>query len=408
MSAAQASATERLAPPQPPPVLTEEVAPAKSWDIDNDALAHACAWLTKHHARERTAESLLAGLPIEGRLGPDQAIRALREAGFSAGLVQRPIHELHHLLLPAVLLLNEGDACIVVARDEIDATRYDIVMPGREHHACQASEAELAAEYTGVALVATPLVNANSNGKPEKLLRDPANHWLWGTMRRFVPYYRSALLAALLSNVLMLATGMVTSVIYDKVIPHQAYVTLWALAGGAGIALLFDLIARQLRAYLIDMAGRKADLIVGSILFRQTLGLRMEQRPDSAGAYAHHLGQIEQVREFFASATLSAISDLPFILVFVAMCFAVGGPLGWVIVIAIPLLLGMSALIQGSLRRATMANTRPLLAPVRRRHRGLRRQHAARAQDHQLDHEHLGHRAAGGHAGDAGVGRVPD
>jgi ATP-binding cassette, subfamily C, bacterial LapB len=358
MSAAQASATERLAPPQPPPVLTEEVAPAKSWDIDNDALAHACAWLTKHHARERTAESLLAGLPIEGRLGPDQAIRALREAGFSAGLVQRPIHELHHLLLPAVLLLNEGDACIVVARDELDATRYDIVMPGREHHACQASEAELAAEYTGVALVATPLVNTNGNGKPEKLLRDPANHWLWGTMRRFVPYYRSALLAALLSNVLMLATGMVTSVIYDKVIPHQAYVTLWALAGGAGIALLFDLIARQLRAYLIDMAGRKADLIVGSILFRQTLGLRMEQRPDSAGAYAHHLGQIEQVREFFASATLSAISDLPFILVFVAMCFAVGGPLGWVIVVAIPLLLGMSALIQGSLRRATMANMR--------------------------------------------------
>ncbi len=359
MSAAQASAEQRLAPPQPPPVLTEEVAAGKSWDIDNDALAHACAWLTQHHARERTAESLLAGLPIEGRLGPDQAIRALREAGFSAGLVQRPIHELHHLLLPAVLLLNQGDACIVVARDERDErdpTRYEIVMPGREHHACQASEAELAAEYTGVALVATPLVNANGNSREEKLLRDPTNHWLWGTMRRFVPYYRSALLAAMLSNVLMLATGMVTSVIYDKVIPHQAYVTLWALAGGAGIALMFDLIARQLRAYLIDMAGRKADLIVGSILFRQTLGLRMEQRPDSAGAYAHHLGQIEQVREFFASATLSAISDLPFIFVFVAMCFAVGGPLGWVIVIAIPLLLGMSALIQGSLRRATMAN----------------------------------------------------
>ena len=114
--------------------------------------------------------------------------------------------------------------------------------------------------------------------------------------------------------------------------------------------------ARQLRAYLIDMAGRKTDLIVGSMLFRQTLALRMEQRPDSAGAYAHHLGQIELVREFFASATLSAISDLPFILVFVAMVFAVGGPLGWVLVVAIPLLLVMSALIQGALRRATMAH----------------------------------------------------
>jgi ATP-binding cassette subfamily C protein LapB len=80
--------------------------------------------------------------------------------------------------------------------------------------------------------------------------------------------------------------------------------------------------------------------------------MRMEHRPESAGAYAHQLAQLESVREFFASATLSAISDLPFILVFVAMTFIAGGPLGWVLVIAIPLLMGMSTLIQSALRRA--------------------------------------------------------
>ena len=343
----------------PPGVSTE----VPLWDIDNDALAHSLSWLTRHHGRERSAESLLAGLPVAGRLGPDQALRALREAGFSAGLVQRRIAELHHLLLPAVLLLKEGDACIVVARhaqEPQQPLRYDIVMPGREHHACSASEAELEAEYTGMALVATPLAttrhSASHAAHDGEALLDPGQHWFWGTMRRFVPYYRSALLAAMLSNVLMLVTGLVTSVIYDKVIPHQAYVTLWALAAGAGLALIFDMTARQLRAYLIDMAGRKADLIVGSLLFRQTLALRMERRPASAGAYAHHLGQIELVRDFFASATLSAVSDLPFIIVFVAMTFAVGGPLGWVLVVAIPLLLLMAACIQGALRRATTSH----------------------------------------------------
>ena len=329
---------------------------APAWDIENDALAHALAWLTRHHGRERTPESLLAGLPLKGRLTPDQALRAMREASFSAGLVRRRVAELHHLLLPAVLLLKEGDACIVVARHASDARRYDIVMPGREHHACVATETELEAEYTGTALVASPLA-ANAPDKANALLaREPGTHWLWGTMRRFLPYYRSALVAALLSNVLMLATGLVTSVVLDKVIPHKAWVTLWTLALGAGLALVFDLLSRQLRAHLIDMAGRKADLIVGSLLFRQTLGLRMEQRPESAGAYAHHLGQIEVVREFFASATLSAISDMPFIFVFVAMTFAVGGPLGWVLVVAIPVLLVGAALIQGSLRRSTMGH----------------------------------------------------
>jgi ATP-binding cassette subfamily C protein LapB len=327
-------------------------AAAPGWDLDNDALAHALSWLTGHHGRERTPESLLASLPASGRLGPDQALRALREAGYSAGLVQRRVAELHELLLPAVLLLKEADCCIVIGRRPDG--RYDIVMPGRQHSACIATVAELESEYTGMALVATPQPQAPATrpGEHAALTRSPGSHWLWGTMRRFVPYYRGALIAALLSNVLMLVSGLATSVIFDKVVPHQAYVTLWSLAAASGLAIGFDLMSRQLRAYLIDMAGRKADLIVGAMLFRQTLALRMEHRPASAGAYAHHLAQVEQMREFFASATLSAISDLPFIIIFVGMVFVVGGPLGWVLVIGIPLLMLLSALIQGALRRA--------------------------------------------------------
>jgi ATP-binding cassette subfamily C protein LapB len=330
------------------------------WDLDDDALAHAISWLTRHHGRERTPESLLAGQPLDGRLGPDQALQALREAGFSAGLIQRPIAELHHRLLPAVLLLNEGDACVLVARHADNPTQYDIVMPGREHHACTASESELQLEYSGMALVATPVAGhaqAAVQGA-EAELRDPGSHWLWGTLRRFLPYYRGALLAAMLSNVLMLVTGLSTSVVFDKVIPNQAFVTLIAVATACVLALGFDLLARQLRAYLIDMAGRKSDLIVGATLFRQTLAIRMECRPASAGAYAHHLAQVEQVREFFASASLSALSDLPFIVLFVAMTFIIGGPLGWVLVISIPLLLGGAVLIQSSLRRAMNSHQR--------------------------------------------------
>jgi ATP-binding cassette subfamily C protein LapB len=346
--------TASQAPPIDPAAAAEAAGGALPWDIDNDALAHALSFITRHHGRERTPESLLAGLPVKGRLGPDQAVRALRDAGYNAGLVQRPLAELHHLLLPAVLLLKNGDACVVVARK--GGGQYDVVMPGREHHLCSAQESELAGEYTGMALVATPQPRTSQSADHGPILADPGQHWLWGTLRRFIPYYRSALVAALLSNVLMLVTGLSTSVVYDKVIPHAAYVTLWALATASALAVVFDFISRQLRAYLIDVAGRKADLIVGTRLFRQALAIRMEHRPESSGAFAHTLSQIELVREFFASATLSALSDLPFIAIFVAMVFIVGGPLGWVLVFAIPLLIGVSAVIQGSLRRAMTAN----------------------------------------------------
>ncbi len=334
-------------------------APTDAVGLDHDALLHAMVWLTKHHGNPRSAASLLDGLPLDGILAPDQAVRMMRAAGYNAGLMQRPINDIHALLLPAVLLLKNGDACVLVERFESASggpALYTVVMPGPEFHTCRASEDELGGEYLGFALVATPKPKEQGGPGESANLLDPGSHWLWGTLRRFVPYYRSSLLAALLTNVLMLVTGLVTSVVYDKVIPHQAFVTLWALAGGAAMALVFDLLARQLRTHLIDAAGKKADLIIGSLLFRQTLGVRMEHRPESAGNYAHQMAQVEVVREFFAGATLSALSDLPFIALFVAMTFIIGGPLGWVLVLAIPLLVGMAAAVQARLRRAMRAN----------------------------------------------------
>lgn len=328
-----------------------------------DPLLQALAWLTRHHGRARSTESLRAGAPVDGPLAPDQALRVMREAGYNAGLLRKAIDDINPLLLPAVLLLNGGDACVLVKRlDEGTGGgtgRYEVVFPGPEAAACAATTAELDPEYSGFVMVVSPQEQSQAhtrNPRDEPLLRPLGEHWLWGTLKRFIPYYRSAMIAALLSNVLMLVSSLVTSVVYDKVIPHQAMVTLWTLAIGAGIALLFDMFSRQLRSHLIDLAGRKADLIIGAKLFRQTLGVRMEHKPESAGSYAHYLAQVEVVRDFFTSATMSALTDLPFIVLFVAMTFVIGGPLGWVLVLAIPLILGLAFCIQGYLRRAMRTN----------------------------------------------------
>ena len=343
------------------PALTDPACAPVS--MDDDALAQALVWLTRYHGQARSASSLFEGQLVEGLVGPDQALRAMREAGWNAALVQRRIGDFSDLLLPVVLLLKNGDAALLLARRQQASgpAICTVLMPGPAAQELAATESELAAEYSGIGLVATPKPLAaartgHASADTADALRDPGSHWLWGTVRRFTPYYRSALLAALLSNTLMLVMGNVTSVIYDKVIPHKAFVTLWALAAAGGLALLFDLAARQLRTHLIDEAGKKTDLLLGTKLFRQSLGVRMENRPASAGAYSHVVGQIEQVREFFSSASLAAISDLPFIFIFIAMTFVIAGPLGWVLVLAVPLIMGATLLIQGSMRRAMNAN----------------------------------------------------
>ncbi|WP_084267214.1 type I secretion system permease/ATPase [Azohydromonas lata] len=311
-----------------------------------DPLLAALLWLTRHHGHAHSTASLLAGHPVDGQLTAAQALRVLQAAGLKAGIVERPLSQLNELLFPAVLLLHGRDACIVLRR--LEGARYEVLDP----HTGETSvldEASLTARHSGFTLAATPQAHAGP-------AHGAAPHWLWGTLRRFLPYYRSALLAALLSNVLTLVIGLVSSVTFDKVIPTQAFVTMWALAAVSLLALTFDTAARQLRSHLIDLAGKRADLLVGSALFRQTLEVRMEHRPASAGACAHQMAQIELVREFTASATLSALSDLPFVLLFTAMIFATAGALGWVMVVAIPLVLGIAALMQSALRRTMRDN----------------------------------------------------
>jgi len=352
--------TDAAAVPAPPPETGAAADAQRAWCLDDDTLAQALAWLTMHHGHERSVHALLAGQPVTGPLDPLLAVRVMSQAGYEAGLVHRPIGDIHELLLPAVVLMKDGSACVLCTHDAATG-RCEIVVPARVYLPRTVAIDELQAAYSGTALVAAPRGAQAAHTRVDDVpLTDPGRHWLWGTVRRFAPYYRSALLAALISNVLMLVTGIVTSVVYDKVIPNEAMVTMWALAAAGALALVFDMVARQLRAVLIDRAGRKTDLLVGAALFRQSLAVRMEHRPDSSGAYAHILGQIEMVREFFSSATLSAISDLPFIFVFVAVTFLIGGPLGWVLVVAIPLMLGVSIVVQGALRRMMTANMQQL------------------------------------------------
>jgi ATP-binding cassette subfamily C protein LapB len=323
-------------------------------------LLQALLWVCRYYGVDRTEQSLLGNVALDGPMTANQALSVLREAGFNAGVVQRQPGKILSLLLPVVLLLKNGDACVVTKRladagskREREA-RFEIVLAGPEPHVCEVSEAELLPQYTGFALMVA--LRPEGQRAPTGQGDDPSRHWLWGTLRKFFPYYRSAMMAAMLSNVLMLATGMFTSAVYDRVIPHKAMVTLWALAAGTLVAVMFDMVARQLRSYLIDLAGKKADLALGSLLFKQTLAIKLESRPESAGSFAHYLAQIEVVREFSASATLSALTDLPFIILFVSMTGFVAGPLVWVLILSIPIVLGMSWGIQSLLRRYMRAN----------------------------------------------------
>ena len=182
-------------------------------------------------------------------------------------------------------------------------------------------------------------------------------------MLRQWPIYAEVLIAAFVINCFALASPLFVMNVYDRVVPNNATSTLWVLAAGVLIVFLFDFLLKSLRGYFVDSAGRIADIKLASILFEQVMGIRMAARPRSAGAFAAHLREFESLRDFFTSATLMTLVDLPFIAFFIVIVWLIGGPLAIVPTAAVP--------HRDRRRRAASSgrSTTSCAAPSRRRRR---------------------------------------
>ena len=151
---------------------------------------------------------------------------------------------------------------------------------------------------------------------------------------------------------------MFTRLVYDKVVPNLAFETLWVLASGIFVVFLFDLLLKLMRSYFIDVAGKKSDILISSKLFSKVLGIRMEAKPASVGAFAKNLQEFESIREFFTSATIGSLIDLPFALMFLALIWLMAGNLVFVPVAGVVILIIYALLIQGPLRRTIEEGSR--------------------------------------------------
>lgn len=104
--------------------------------------------------------------------------------------------------------------------------------------------------------------------------------------------------------------------VYDRVVPNRAVETLWVLAIGVLLTLVFDTALRVLRAYILDTAGKRIDVTLSARIMERVLGLRMADRPASVGSFAANLRAFESVRDFVASASITTLVDLPFVFLF--------------------------------------------------------------------------------------------
>jgi len=309
-----------------------------------DALLACLLVVAQAHGLSVTREAVLAGLPLEGgRLGPALFERAASRAGLSSRIVRQALEHVEPALLPAVLLLEDGQACVLMRVDAAAAVA-EVVFPELGDSVVTMALAELRTRYVGVTLYARP--RHRFDARTPEVRGTGAGHWFWSVMAENRALYRDVLLAALVINVFALALPLFSMNVYDRVVPNNAIETLWALAIGVMIVICGDFVLRMLRGYFVDLAGSRADVKLSAVIMEKVLGLRMEARPDSAGSFASNLRAFESVRDFISSATVTAFIDLPFALLFVIVIGWIGWPMVIPFVVGITLLLLYSLTVQ--------------------------------------------------------------
>ncbi|MBE5254212.1 type I secretion system permease/ATPase [Mixta mediterraneensis] len=318
-----------------------------------DTLLNAVVWIVNKHGKSVSQDVLHAGLPRGEKLTPDFAVRMLEQVGIHAGWMKRDLLSVADSLFPVIIATATGEYAILLGRD---GEHFSLLEP-TEVEVRHLTGKELTECYAGFALFSKTRVTRTARADDD-ILPDAsqAGHWLFSNLWRYRQYFYSAALAALLANILTLSTTFFTMNVYDRVVPTGAYATLWSLAIGVLIAISFEFISRQIRTYLVDSAGKKADLLVGSRLFRKTLAIRMECKPRSAGSFANQLREFESVRDFLSSATLATLSDLPFCLLFLSVMFMIGGQLVIIPMLAVPVIIIAGIVIQWPLSRYMKEN----------------------------------------------------
>ena len=345
-----------------------QVAPVGTPSQGTDSLLECLLLVVRAHGGTLSRQGAIDGLPlVNNRLTPSLFRRAAKRAGFTSNVVRKPLDSLNPALFPAVLLLDGEEACVLLGWQD-DGRTARLIFPDLGDAETTLPRDELAARYAGFTLLARPEFRFDARTPEVGSVKH--RHWFWGTLAENRRLYRDVMLAAFMINLFAIALPLFTMNVYDRVVPNHAIETLWMLAGGLMIVLVADVVLRTMRGYFLDLAGSRVDVRLSAYIMERVLGLRLENRPLSAGSFAANLRSFETIRDFITSATVTAFIDLPFAVIFLVVIGWIAWPLILPILFGILLVLVYALIVHskmhelsettyraGALRNATLVES---------------------------------------------------
>ncbi len=292
-------------------------------------------------------------LDAKGHIPAEAVPQMASRYGFEAIWVKRRASAFPNYALPVIAPLLDGRVAVLRAVKDGVATVLFAESGMRAHEIALAEFDQLLGDQAQTLVVKRQPKTSKQQLVP---LKTQAFSWFWGTMWRFRRFYYDSMVATVVANILTLATVFFTMNVFNRVIPAQAYVSLWTLTAGVAVAMLLEFLMRWLKARLVDEGAKRADLAVNSTLLREIMSVRLDHRPQSIGIFASSMRDFDSLREFISSSLFVTVADLPFVFMFLFLIWVIGGPLVYIPLVVVPLLIVLSLLVQPKLMRAMRKN----------------------------------------------------
>jgi len=245
-------------------------------------------------------------------------------------------------VFPLIAKMKDGNAVIVMAAQAKDAGQVAILNPLAENAtAAQVLDKQNFCElWSGNVFFIKRMYALPEENRPFGL------RWFIPEIMKQKGALRDIAIAAIAMHILGLASPIFFQLVIDKVLVHQSVGTLWVLAVGICMALVFDSMFGFLRQLLTLSATNKIDMRLTRRTFSHMLSLPIDYfETTTAGVVTRHMQQVEKIRGFLTGRMFFTVLDVTSLFIFLPLLFSYSTKLALITLVFTCLIAGVVAVL---------------------------------------------------------------
>ncbi len=277
----------------------------------------------------------------EEALDTGDIVRLAKSLDVKARLSRTSADKIATTPLPAIALHRDGSFFIIAQANEEQV----LVQHPAEGRARTIDYDQLSGIWSGKLILLTTRQQIAGSARKFDV------SWFIPPLVRYRHILRDVLIASFFLQLFALMSPLFFQVIVDKVLVHKGLTTLDVMVFALITVSIFEVVMTGLRTYIFSHTTNRVDVELGSKLFKHLLALPLAYfETRRVGESVARVRELENIRNFLTSSSVTVVIDLFFTVVFLAVMYLYSPMLLIIVMASLPLYVLISVFITPPLR----------------------------------------------------------